>query len=126
MSFQFKINKKIPNSLGRLGTILTPHGEIETPAFTAVGTKATVKAITPAQLKEIGIQAVLANTYHLHLEPGSDIVAKGGGFGTWMGWNGPTFTDSGGFQAFSLGAAFGKKVSKVAKGDVGEGDAIEE
>jgi queuine tRNA-ribosyltransferase len=117
MQFNFTITKKIPNSLGRLGIIHTPHGDIETPTFTAVGTKATVKAVTPAQLKEIGIQAVLANTYHLHLEPGSEMVAKAGGFAKWMGWHGPTFTDSGGFQAFSLGAAFGKKVSKIAKGE---------
>lgn len=125
MQFQFEIIKKIPNSLGRLGTIKTPHGEIQTPAFTAVGTKATVKAITPAQIKEIGIQAVLANTYHLHLEPGSETVAKAGGFAKWMGWRGPTFTDSGGFQAFSLGAAFGKKVSKIAKGETVQEEAEE-
>lgn len=104
-------------ALGRVGILHTPHGCIETPAFVSVGTKATVKALTPEQIKETGTQVVLGNTYHLYLEPGEKIVKKAGGLGEFMGWNGPTMTDSGGFQVFSLGAGFGKRVSKVVNGD---------
>jgi queuine tRNA-ribosyltransferase len=82
-----------------------------------VGTKATVKALTAEQIRSLGAQVVLANTYHLYLQPGTDIVEKAGGFGKFMDWHGPTMTDSGGFQAFSLGAAFGTAVSKVASLD---------
>ncbi|MCX6712651.1 MAG: tRNA guanosine(34) transglycosylase Tgt [Candidatus Vogelbacteria bacterium] len=104
--FNFKIEKKIPGKLGRAGVIHTPHGDIETPAFIAVGTKATVKAMTPEQVKEAGAQAVLANTYHLYLEPGDEIVRAAGGLHKFMNWSGPVFTDSGGFQVFSLGVAY--------------------
>lgn len=114
---RFSIQQKIPNSLMRAGKIETPNGVIETPAFVVVGTKATVKALTPEQVKSIGAQVVLANTYHLYLEPGDELVKKAGGFGTFMNWNGPTMTDSGGFQVFSLGEAYKKGVSKVATGD---------
>ena len=114
----FKIEHKLPGKLGRAGTITTPHGEIQTPAFVTVGTKATVKALTPEQVADLGAQVVLANTYHLYLEPGDEIVRDAGGFGKFMNWHGPTMTDSGGFQVFSLGAAFGTKVGKLAK--VGE------
>lgn len=117
--FSFNIEKKldseIPGALGRTGVISTPHGKIETPAFIVVGTKGTVKAITPEQLLEVGVQSVLANTYHLFLQPGEGIVKKAGGLNAFMSWGGPTFTDSGGFQVFSLGAAFGKGISKFAK-----------
>jgi len=113
--FSFKIEKKISGTLGRAGVIRTPHGEIETPAFIVVGTKATVKALTPEQLLETGVQSVLANTYHLFLEPGDKIVKEAGGLNKFMNWEGPTWTDSGGFQVFSLGAAFGKSVSKFSK-----------
>lgn len=112
--FGFTLVKKMENGLGRVGVIHTPHGDIETPAFIVVGTKATVKAMTPEAVKGIGAQAVLANTYHLYLEPGDEIVTLGGGLGSFMHWDGPTFTDSGGFQVFSLGSAFGKGVTKVA------------
>lgn len=111
--FSFRIEKKISRQLGRAGVLHTPHGDIETPAFVAVGTKATVKALTPEHIEEIGAQVVLGNTYHLYLEPGEKIVKKAGGIGKFMGWNGPTMTDSGGFQVFSLGAGFGKRTSKV-------------
>jgi len=114
--FNFSINKKIPGALGRAGTLETPHGTIETPAFVAVGTKATVKSLAPEQVKYLGVQVVLANTYHLYLEPGDELVRDAGGLHKFMNWQGPTMTDSGGFQAFSLGAAFGKSVSKIAKG----------
>ncbi|HSE56974.1 MAG TPA: tRNA guanosine(34) transglycosylase Tgt [Candidatus Paceibacterota bacterium] len=115
---QFSINKTLPGTLGRTGTITTPHGTIETPAFVVVGTKATVKALTPEQVRSLGAQVVLANTYHLYLQPGDELVKQAGGFAKFMNWNGPTMTDSGGFQVFSLGEAFGKGgVSKVAKGE---------
>ncbi|UOQ58325.1 tRNA guanosine(34) transglycosylase Tgt [Leucobacter allii] len=97
--------------LGRAGTIRTPHGEIQTPAFIPVGTKATVKALLPATVRELGGQAVLANAYHLFLQPGSDLVDEAGGLGRFMNWEGPTFTDSGGFQVMSLGVGFKKVIS---------------
>lgn len=112
--FNFKITKKLPGTLARVGEIHTPHGIIHTPSFVTVGTKATVKALTPEQVADLGAQVVLANTYHLYLEPGDAIVAKHGGFPKMMNWAGPTMTDSGGFQVFSLGAAMGKGVTKVA------------
>ncbi|MDQ5883535.1 MAG: queuine tRNA-ribosyltransferase [Patescibacteria group bacterium] len=114
-NFNFKIEKKLPGKLGRAGVIHTPNGDILTPSFVVVGTKATVKSMTPEMLKSLGAQVVLANTYHLYLQPGNELVKKGGGFAKFMGWQGPTMTDSGGFQVFSLGAAFGEHVSKVAK-----------
>ena len=111
----FKIIKRKKNSLARAGVLETPHGNIETPAFVAVGTKATVKAVTPEQLQALGAQVVLANTYHLYLQPGAERIEKAGGLGKFMNWSGPTMTDSGGFQVFSLGAAFGKKLSKIIR-----------
>lgn len=101
----------------RAGVIHTPHGDIQTPAFITVGTKATVKALTPEQINDLGAQVVLANTYHLYLQPGTEVIKKHGGFANMMNWHRPTMTDSGGFQVFSLGAAFGTSVSKIAKGD---------
>jgi len=98
----------MPGARGRSGIIHTPHGDIHTPAFVAVGTKATVKAVLPETMRELGAQAVLANAYHLYLQPGADIVAEAGGLGAFMNWLGPTFTDSGGFQIMSLGAGFRK------------------
>jgi queuine tRNA-ribosyltransferase len=112
--FEFKITKKLDGTLARVGEIHTPHGVILTPSFVTVGTKATVKALTPEQIKDLGAQVVLANTYHLYLEPGDKIVAKHGGFPKMMNWHGPTMTDSGGFQVFSLGTAFDQKVGKLA------------
>lgn len=97
--------------LGRTGVIRTPHGEIRTPAFIPVGTKATVKALLPETVTQLGGQAVLANAYHLFLQPGSDIVDEAGGVGKFMNWAGPTFTDSGGFQVMSLGVGFKKVIS---------------
>ncbi len=116
---EFSIERKLEGTLGRAAVISTPHGDIKTPAFTVVGTKATVKSLTPEDLRDIvGAQAVLANTYHLFLQPGPELVKDHGGLGKFMHWEGPTLTDSGGFQVFSLGAAFGKGVTKFAKGDV--------
>lgn len=113
MAMDFKINKKMAGQLGRAGTINTPHGVIETPAFVVVGTKATVKSLNPDQVKDAGAQVVLANTYHLYLQPGDEVVKKMGGLGKMMNWQGPTMTDSGGFQVFSLGAAYKKGISKI-------------
>jgi queuine tRNA-ribosyltransferase len=98
---------------------MTPHGPIETPGFVAVATKADVKGIQPGQFKELGIQTVIANTYHLYLS-GLDAVEKAGGVAKFMGFDGPTMTDSGGFQVFSLGEGFGKKVSKFIKEEEGQ------
>lgn len=113
----FTIDKKIAGKLGRAGVIHTLHGDIQTPAFIAVGTQATVKTLSPEQIISTGAQAVLANTYHLYLEPGEEIVKNHGGFGKMMHWEGPTFTDSGGFQVFSLGVAFGQGISKLSNPD---------
>lgn len=113
----FKIVAKNKRGLARAGVISTAHGEIKTPAFIVVGTKATVKAVGPDDLHTLGAQAVLSNTYHLYLQPGDKIVKKAGGLSDFMQWNGPTFTDSGGFQAFSLGVAFGKGISKIVGRD---------
>lgn len=127
MAFSFSVEKKRHEaskaSRARAGTIYTPHGDIQTPAFIAVGTKATVKALTPEMLRDIGVQAVLANTYHLYLQPGQEVIRAAGGFAPFMNWKGPTMTDSGGFQVFSLGAAFDRNVSKIGdvKGKRGEG-----
>ena len=115
MNFRLHIEKKETESLARAGYISTPHGDIHTPCFAVVGTKATVKAIPPNILAEINPEIVLANTYHLHLQPGEDIIDAHGGFSKFMNWSGPTMTDSGGFQVFSLGRAMGEHVSKVAK-----------
>ncbi|HAT68449.1 MAG: tRNA guanosine(34) transglycosylase Tgt [Candidatus Yonathbacteria bacterium RIFOXYC2_FULL_47_9] len=123
---KFNIEHKLLGTLGRAGTITTPNGTIQTPAFVTVGTKATVKALTTEQVRDLGAQVVLANTYHLYLEPGDEIVRDAGGFAKFMNWSGPTMTDSGGFQVFSLGAAFGTKVGKLAKvGEVIVGEEID-
>ena len=110
----FTLGKELSGALGRTGTISTPHGEIQTPAFIPVGTRATVKAVLPEAMAELGAQALLANAYHLYLQPGADIIDEAGGLGTFMNWRGPTFTDSGGFQVLSLGAGFKKTLSMDA------------
>ncbi len=114
-AIKFSIEKKIPNKLGRAGVIETKHGNINTPAFVTVGTKGAFKAMTPEQLVETGAQVGLCNTYHLFLEPGDHAVAEQGGLHQMMNWPGPLMTDSGGFQVFSLGAAYGKDISKITK-----------
>jgi queuine tRNA-ribosyltransferase len=147
MSFSFEIVHRGDGESGRAplaraGIIHTPHGDIKTPAFIAVGTKATVKALSPELISDaVGAQAVLANTYHLYLQPGDELVARHGGFPKMMGWSRseerrrvselanegtgnvkqvtekmpmPSFTDSGGFQVFSLGQALGHGVGKIA------------
>src|SRR3954452_18492206 len=86
----------------RAGTLHTAHGDVPTPAFMPVGTKGTVKAIDPDELRALGTTILLGNTYHLHFRPGDDVVAELGGLHRFMGWDGPIVTDSGGFQVFSL------------------------
>ncbi|WP_243697199.1 tRNA guanosine(34) transglycosylase Tgt [Aeromicrobium phragmitis] len=107
----FTIGSRLEDAPGRSGVISTPHGQIRTPAFIPVGTRATVKAVLPEHMAELGAQALLANAYHLYLQPGSDIVDEAGGLGRFMNWPGPTFTDSGGFQVMSLGVGFKKTLS---------------
>ncbi|NYD78650.1 queuine tRNA-ribosyltransferase [Arthrobacter cupressi] len=110
--------------LGRTGTITTPHGTIQTPAFIAVGTKATVKAVLPESIRGFGAQAVLANAYHLYLQPGPEILDAAGGLGAFMNWDGPTFTDSGGFQVMSLGSGFKKVIDMKSVDAAGPDDAV--
>ena len=106
--FGFEVGDTLPAAPGRTGVITTPHGTIRTPAFVVVATKATVKTVLPETVAALGAQAVLANAYHLDLQPGADIVEAGGGLGRFMNWPGPTYTDSGGFQVMSLGVGFKK------------------
>lgn len=124
----FKIERKLKNSLARVGILKTTHGEIHTPAFVPVGTKASVKALTPEQIQSLGAEVILSNTYHLYLQPGDELIRKAGGIHKFMNWDGPTMTDSGGFQVFSLGVAYGKdpegkntsygaRISKVMNAD---------
>ncbi len=102
MDAPFTLLKTDPASAARRGRLITRHGAVETPVFMPVGTQGTVKAVTPAQLRDLGAQIVLANTYHLHLLPGGALVRELGGLHRFMGWEGPILTDSGGFQVFSL------------------------
>ena len=101
MSFSFELLKK-DSSGARLGRITTPHGIVGTPVFMPVGTKATVKAMTPEELKTVGVEMILSNTYHLFLRPGHEVIKKLGGLHAFMNWDAPILTDSGGFQIFSL------------------------
>jgi queuine tRNA-ribosyltransferase len=121
--FGFTLGTRLPGRLGRTGEITTPHGLIRTPAFVAVGTQATVKAVLPESLAALGAQAVLANAYHLYLQPGADVVEAAGGLGAFMNWSGPTFTDSGGFQVMSLGVGF-KKVLAMSTAGVADDEVI--
>lgn len=98
--FEFSIDAE--SGRGRAGRFATPHGVVETPAFMAVGTLATVKSLDPVDLREIGAQMILANAYHLHLRPTDELIRDFGGLHRFMGWDGPILTDSGGFQVFSL------------------------
>ncbi len=131
--FEFEILKKLgggsapqgrseknKKSSPRAGIFNTPHGKIPTPAFATVGTKANVKGLTPEMVNELGSEIFLANTYHLYFYPGDKIIKKAGGLHRFTNWKKPIMTDSGGFQVFSLGAAYGKEgVSKIAKEESG-------
>jgi queuine tRNA-ribosyltransferase len=101
-AFRFELEHRDASSRARVGRWATPHGVVQTPAFMPVGTAATVKGLTPEQLTSAGVQMLLANTYHLALRPGADVIKELGGLHRVMGWNGPILTDSGGFQVFSL------------------------
>jgi queuine tRNA-ribosyltransferase len=100
MSFSFSIQDSVGSA--RTGVFTTPHGPVETPTFMPVGTLATVKALDPGDLVQMGATMILGNAYHLHLRPGDDVVHQMGGLHKFMCWNGPILTDSGGFQVFSL------------------------
>src|SRR5574341_1147411 len=100
--FEFKLIAGDPSTRARAGVFRTPHGDVLTPVFAPVGTAATVKALTPAQLRELGATLVLSNTYHLYLRPGDELIRDLGGLHSFMHWDGPILTDSGGFQVFSL------------------------
>jgi queuine tRNA-ribosyltransferase len=110
-NFIYTPGKELEGRLGRTGVISTPHGQIATPAFIPVGTKATVKGVLPESMKGLEAQALLANAYHLYLQPGPEIVDEAGGLAAFMNWPGPTFTDSGGFQVLSLGVGFKKVIA---------------
>ncbi len=101
--FEFKITTQSKHTDARIGVLSTPHGDIETPCYMAVGTQATVKALTPEMVERAGSQIILGNTYHLYLRPGEDIVKEADGLHKFMNWHRPILTDSGGFQVFSLG-----------------------
>ena len=102
MNFSYKILHICSQTGARVGELTTPHGKILTPVFMPVGTRATVKSLSPEEVEKSGAQIILSNTYHLHLRPGEELVAKAGGLHKFMGWNKPILTDSGGFQVFSL------------------------
>lgn len=127
--FDFNIDKVLAPAdeslkpVGRAGIISTPHGNIPTPAFIPVGTKATVKSVLPEAMADLGASALLANAYHLYLQPGPEIVDAAGGVGAFMNWPGPTVTDSGGFQVMSLGVGF-KKVLAMQPGVVEHHEVI--
>jgi queuine tRNA-ribosyltransferase len=102
MSLPFSVSAVDPGSSARRGTLVTAHGTVQTPAFMTVGTRATVTGLTPSDLRELGVQVVLGNTYHLMLRPGPELFRRVGGIHKYMGWQGPVLTDSGGYQIFSL------------------------
>ncbi|MBW1740598.1 MAG: tRNA guanosine(34) transglycosylase Tgt [Deltaproteobacteria bacterium] len=110
--FSFELLAKEDDA--RTGRLVTPHGTIETPSFVPVGTQATVKAVSMEDLRKIGSQVMITNAYHLHLQPGEDLIERMGGLHRFMGWDGPLMTDSGGFQIFSLGAGKAHGVGKIA------------
>jgi len=110
MSTHFTVLKNDPNSRARLGRLATAHGVLETPCFMPVGTQGTVKAMLPRDLKDLGCQILLGNTYHLYLRPGHELIRDLGGLHCFMAWDGPILTDSGGYQVFSLGAM--RKISE--------------
>ena len=113
--FSYEITHASESGLARAGVITTPHGQVQTPAFIPVGTKANVKTVLPEAMEELGAQALLANAYHLYLQPGPSILDEAGGLGAFMNWDKPTFTDSGGFQVLSLGVGFKKVLAMDAQ-----------
>ncbi len=116
-NFQFDIIKTCPASRARLGLLCTPHGTVSTPNFIFCATKAAIKNASPRQMQENGTQFMLANTYHLMLNPGGELIERMGGLHQFMGWNGPLLTDSGGYQVFSLG--YGSVSSEIKRKNMG-------
>ena len=119
----FNIIKQLDGTLARTGLIKTPHGDIKTPAFIVGGTQATVKTLTPEQVIQLGGQSVLVNAYHLMLRPGSELLSTAGGIHKFMNFDRPIFSDSGGFQVFSLGMAYKKGIDTIShstKGDASQ------
>lgn len=114
-NFSFKVEKSDSKTRARRGIIFTPHGKIQTPAFSPVATRATVKTLDPSDLMLTGSQVVLANTYHLYLQPGTKVIKEFGGFAPFMKWDGPTITDSGGYQVSFLWSPGGDKDKEAAK-----------
>jgi len=113
-SFSFRVTGQDQHTDARTGVLQTAHGAVHTPAFVGVATRASIKAVEPHALVDLGLQIVISNTYHLHLQPGEEVVSSQGGLHGFSGWRGPTMTDSGGFQVFSLGASKQHGVGKVA------------
>src|SRR5450830_1420446 len=116
----FSVTNKFEGTFARTGVIKTPHGVIETPAFIVGGTQATVKTLAPEQVADLGGQSILVNAYHLMLRPGADVIRSSGGVHKFMNWDRPIFSDSGGFQVFSLGMAYKKGIDATShsiKGD---------
>ncbi len=111
----FRIKQEDNKTQARTGILAVSCGKVKTPAFVAVGSQAAVKALSPKELKAVGVQIIICNTYHLHLRPGETIVNKQGGLRRFMGWGGPLMTDSGGFQVFSLGKGLEERTGKVGK-----------
>ena len=111
-AIQFEFRRPEAQPGARLGRLTTPHGTIDTPAFVVVGTQATVKSLQPEEVAALGAQAVLCNTYHLYLRPGAELVSELGGLHAFMRWPGPLFTDSGGYQVFSLGSGMAQGIGK--------------
>lgn len=107
--FSFEVKQESKKTAARIGRLTTPHGEIETPVFMPVGTRATVKGLEPCEVEELGAQIILSNTYHLYMRPGDDLIKNAGGLHKFMNWHKPILTDSGGFQVFSLA-----KLNKVS------------
>lgn len=119
-SVSFIIKNEDKTTSARTGEIHTPHGVIRTPNFCSVATQASVKALDARDMKELGADVILSNTYHLHIRPGEDVVKRQGGLAKFMAWNGPTMTDSGGFQVFSLGVALEQGVGKLLREEEAE------
>jgi queuine tRNA-ribosyltransferase len=120
----FQIDSRDPGSRARAGILRTPHGDVRTPAFVPLATKATVKGLEPREVTELGYDMILGNTYHLFLEPGHELIARFGGLHEFMRWDGPIVTDSGGFQVFSMG--YGNVAAEIKKtgGPTGSSDAV--
>lgn len=113
---KFTVKHSAMNSRARTGVLETPHGQIQTPVFMPVATAGAVKTLSPEEVKSLGAEIILGNTYHLHLRPGEELIAAEGGLQKWMNWPGPMLTDSGGYQAFSLGATRSKSAKTTDEG----------